>query len=267
MSAFMTRPGTLGAVLTIGATVALFSPAVALGGIFSTLATSAAEKTLARSTERVAVGRVTADAMRVSTEAAMRRQLEGLDRKTLESIVGRYGSLLDRQRLARAQGCQSCFLSDEAFDRALARANPELSAAQRRQVVGFYRDQATVNMDTLNLPRTVAHERLHGLASPEFQRRGGTALNEGVTEYFAARIYPGMGLPEYRPAYPGAFRLCELLGARFGDERLARAYFGGRVDALAKAVDGELGRGAFADIARAAEAHKFDEAIQIVQRR
>ena len=267
MSAFMIRPGTLGAVLTIGATVALFSPAAAGGGVVATLARSAAEKGLARGAERAALERAAADAVRASAGTAIRRQLEGLDRKALEGIVRRYGPHLDPRRLSRAQGCPSCFLSDEAFDRALARANPELSAAQRQQVVGFYREQTVVNMNSRHLPRTVAHERLHQLASPAFRRHGGEALDEGATEYFAARLYPGMGLPEYGPAYPEAFRLCELLGARFGDERLAKAYFGGRVDELVRAVDGELGRGAFAGITRAAEAQRFDEAMQIVRLR
>jgi len=267
MSAFTTRSVTLGAALAIAATVAAFSPAAVLGGVFSTLAKSAANKTLARDVERAAVGRAAADAARASAGAAMRRQLEGLDRKTLDTIAKRYGIYMDRQRLARAQGCRSCFLPDEAFDRALARANPELSAAERRQIVGYYQDQTVVNMNSRHLTRTVAHERLHQLASPAFRQRGGAVLDEGATEYFAARIYPGMGLPEYGPAYPESFRLFERLSARFGEERLAKAYFSGRVDELARAVDGELGRGAFASIARAAEAHRFDEAMQIVRLR
>jgi len=267
MPAFMTRSMTLCAALAIGAAVAVCAPAEALGGAFSSLAKSAADKTLARGAARAAVGRASADSARASAGAAMRRQLEGLDRTTLDAITKRYGIYVDQQRLARAQGCPSCFLPDEAFDRALARANPELTAGQRRQIVGYYLDQTVVNMNSRHLTRTVAHERMHQLASPEFRQRGGTVLDEGATEYFAARIYPGMGLPEYGPAYPQAFRLFEQLSARVGEERLAKAYFGGRVDELAKAVDGELGRGAFASIARATEAKRFDEAMQIVRSR
>lgn len=266
MSAFMTRSGTLCAALAIGTTVAVFSPAV-LGGVFSAVAKSAANKTLARGAEHAAVDRASADAMRAAAEAAMRQQMEGLDRKTLDTIAKRYGAYVNRERLASARGCPSCFLDAKAYDRALARVDPKLSPEERQAVVGFYLDKTVVNMDRRHLTRTVAHERLHQLASPAFRQHGGAALDEGATEYFAARIYPGMGLPEHAPAYPEAFRLFEQLGARFGEERLAKAYFGGRVTELARMVDAELGRGAFASIARAAEANRFDEAMQIVRHR
>jgi len=64
MPAFMTRSLILCAALAIGAAVAVCAPAEALGGAFSSLAKSAADKTLARGAARARQKRQVAPTLR-----------------------------------------------------------------------------------------------------------------------------------------------------------------------------------------------------------
>lgn len=226
------------------------------------IAKAPARETVARSVPRASTG----VAKEASERAALQKQLRALDDHARARLERRYGADIASSRLREARTTGTRFLDHGEYQRQLRRNYPEMPAGQRRYVVGNYVNSKTyVDRNQVTLPRTTAHERVHQYANPRYRSEAGSRLDEGTTEYFASRAYGDLRLRDMPVAYPRERRLVEMMSARVGDRPLARAYYRGATAPLRKQLDGQLGAGAFDDVARAAERADYGTAERILK--
>lgn len=200
---------------------------------------------LTKTLSRELAGRIAARQAIVGSERqAYKRILLELDTRTLKALESRFGSHIPREVLAAARRKQSTFLERGAYDTWLRKAYPNASREELRGVVGDTHPltgSVTVNRNQVTLARTLAHERVHQLAHPRFRQRLGGEFDEGATDYFAARVSNDMRLRDAAVGYPAERELAGILTARVGEAPVARAYFRGEFDDLARKLESELG--------------------------
>lgn len=197
---------------------------------------------------------------------ALQKELLELDRNTIVRIESKYGQYIDPARLGAAKNCRSCFLDKRQYDKHLKRAYPELSAEERAGIVGDYLKRPYVNHNKIDVPSTLAHERLHQMSSNGRGAPFGGRFGEGITEQFAGRVYGDLGIRGAPAAYSAERRVIQMIEARVGEAPVARAYFRGETKQLQQALDNQLGKGAFNGIVQNIERGHMDIAEQILKR-
>lgn len=93
-------------------------------------------------------------------------------------------------------------------------------------------------------PGTLIHEAIHAIAPGGIRDDLGSAVNEGVAEYFARRVARSAAKhasPSYPTQYAGVVPLAQLVG----DRALAEAFFGGVTLKLKFEVDDKTKAGTF----------------------
>jgi hypothetical protein len=203
-----------------------------------------------------------------SEERAMQRELERLDRLTLERIEQRFGPYIPKERLEHVKQERTRFLHDLEYRRHLAQ---EYGASIKpdEQCLGDYHPESgeiNVNRDHPLVPLTLAHERLHQVRDPRFRDLLGSRLDEGMTEHLAQEVFTDPQIKDLGQSYPSERRLVEMMIARVGSQPLKRAYFRGEWIPLKERVDRELGNGALAEIVQHTEQGRYEEAEQIIKR-
>ena len=140
-----------------------------------------------------------------------------------------------------------------------------MKLAPNETLYGYYNGQTVkVNQNQIELPRTVAHERLHQLRSPRFRERYGENFDEGITEHLASRIYRDLNIKNLSPVYREHRTIVQMMEARVGEETIAKSYFSGNLGYLRGELDSQLGRGATTSILLATERGDFRAARRIL---
>jgi hypothetical protein len=175
---------------------------------------------------------------------ALRKTLREMDTRALAALEARYGAHIPKEVLLKTKQKPSVFLDEASYQAWLRRAYPDASPRELRGVVGDMHPLTggvTVNRNQATLVRTLAHERVHQLAHPRFGQRMGSDFDEGVTDLFAARVSSDLSLRGATVGYPAQRELAGMLVARVGEGPVARAYFRGEFDLLARNLERELG--------------------------
>lgn len=206
-----------------------------------------------------------ARALTAAERRAYAKLLREVDQGTLKKIEQRFGEHIPAGRLKEARAVPTTFLSHDQYQARLKAVYPELSAAEREQVVGDFLKRPFADRNQVLLSRTVAHERLHQLRDPRFRGTLGRRLDEGATEHLASRISGDLGIRDLPKAYPAEGRIVAMMEARVGEQALARAYFRGETEPLRQALDRQLGRGALDSVARLTGQGRFLEAEEILK--
>ena len=234
----MSRPAeSLRVMLLAVLAVVLAAPAANAGAINKALSREMAARIAARET------------MSVAEREALARVLRDLDGRTLRILEARFGGYIPREALAAAERNPVTFLDDAAFKDWLQKASPQMTREEIERTLGATNTltrSATVDQNHVLLARSVAHERLHQLSNPALGLRMGRDLDEGLTDYFAARVTSDLHIPSVAVGYPPQRELAGMLAARIGEGPLAQAYFRGDLQTLARALDRELGPGSSA---------------------
>lgn len=229
-----------------------FITVVAVGGLLIVCTPAADAGALGKTLSKEIAGRIAARQAVSSTERqALKRILREFDTSALQKLEARYGSYIPKEVLAAAKKKPSTFLDESAYQSWLRRAYPDVSRRELRGVVGDTHPltgSVTVNRNQANLVRTLAHERVHQLAHPRFRASFGRDLDEGTTDYFAARVSGDLHLVDDIVGYPAQRDLAGMISARVGEAPLARAYFRGEFDTLAGALERNLGPRSFATL-------------------
>jgi hypothetical protein len=112
---------------------------------------------------------------------------------------------------------------------------------------------------------TMIHEGLHAWSHPDFAFLH-NHVNEGATEYFTRRLQDDINMPHYG-SYEDEYKNVQKLVGLVGEDKLARAYFGGQVAELHQAVNSQLGDCALITWAFALQQFSFAWADQIMEER
>lgn len=205
------------------------------------------------------------EGVRAAEAAALKKELEGLDKKTFARIEEHYGAVIPRESLQRAKVSKSVFLNRDAYQRQLRDHYPDMSEGQIQDVMGNYvHGTSYVNANQVLVPRVMAHERIHQLSHPRFRAEMGTRLDEGVTEHLASKIYGDLSIRGMEASYSRSRPIARLLETRVGERRLAQAYFQGDSALIRNELDRQLGRDASARIVRAMDAGDFTTAERVL---
>lgn len=215
----------------------------------------------ARLEQRAVAGGLTA-----AEEAALRRVLADLDRKTLSRIEAQFERYIPAGNLTTVRNKPTEFLDHRAFQQRLrqlgngTKDNPEAITG----VTCLRNRSAQVDHNQVLVPRVVAHEKIHQLAHPRYRNSVGEAMDEGTTEYLAGKIHGEPGIKDMAVGYPEERDIIGRMAARVGDERLAQAYFQGRPELLREPLDAQLGPGAFDDFVGAMRGRRYEAARRIL---
>lgn len=245
---------------------------------------SAARRSVAARVESAAAARTAARGATRATEAtaageaaALKRLHKQLDADTLARIEGRYGKLIDPARLSAARRTPTKFMEHDRYQRQLRRNYPSLGSDRSANIKGNHLDGKTyVDRNQVTLPRTVAHERLHQVSHPLFRSWFGPRINEGATTYLAGRIRgdgalrvqnvrKDLSVERTPQTYPQERRIVDLMAARAGEKRIARAYFQGEpARDLVRDIDRQLGKDTLARVVKHVEAGDFTAAERLL---
>jgi hypothetical protein len=142
----------------------------------------------------------------------------------------------------------------EAFDRSLAKAGSKPIDGGR--VLGYSRfdaEPAHVAVDHLEIPKTIAHERLHQLSDPKALKELGSPLYEGVTEDLAIDAVGAESDRADQRCYPVERAIAKEAREIAGDDAVERAYFAGDATELRRRLDQQLGPGGLERLQRQIE--------------
>ncbi len=112
---------------------------------------------------------------------------------------------------------------------------------------------------------TLIHEGLHAWSHPDFAFLH-NHVNEGATEYFTRRLSDDINIPHYG-SYDDEYKNVAKLVDLVGEDKLAQAYFGGKVAELHQTVNSQLGDCALITWAFALQQNSFAFAGQIMESR
>jgi thiol-disulfide isomerase/thioredoxin len=105
-------------------------------------------------------------------------------------------------------------------------------ATQERPVIYYVRDSKYAG--------TLIHEGLHAHSQRDYEFLHNFVV-EGTTEYFTRKLQDQINMPYVEGPYDDRVKEVEKLVKLVGEETVARAYFGGAVPELHRAVNAELG--------------------------
>lgn len=203
-----------------------------------------------RAAESAAARRAAAQVAKQAAErAAWQRVHQQGDVAAMRAIERRFGAHLavkgDKLPPAR-------LLTPEEFDVALRQRAPDLSAEERRRILGYYVDgELAVNVRQQEFLLTLTHERLHQFAHTRFRSTFGSSVDEGVTERFARMSVGDLHLMDIPPVYTQEMRIADALIARVGPDRLASAYFKGDIAPVMEVLQRDLGSRGYWNLGKA----------------
>ena len=204
---------------------------------------------LSRALSKALYGRLVTKETAIQAEKiAYERILRDLDKKSLQALERRFGSEIPHDALVAARRSPSTFQDKSSYEIWLKRAYPDVSRQQLRGVVGDTHpltNGVTVNRNQVTLVRTLTHERVHQLSHPGFRASFGRAFDEGVTDYLASRVSKDLHIASVAVGYPAERDIASMVAAVAGEKTLAKAYFKGEFEDLARALEVELGPGGF----------------------
>jgi len=210
------------------------------------------------------------ESLTVAERAKYAEILAKLDRDVLARIESRFGEFIGTKRMDAARGTPTAFLDQKAYQQSLRKEYPDLSNEEIESIIGHYSLETKrlyVNQNTIVVPNVAAHERLHQLSSPRFEKLLGRDMNEGATGYFSRQVYGDLALVETRSLnYPEFRRLIDLMGSRVGDKAIAKAYFQGDFRLLSEGLDRQLGEGAFSELSGLMRRGEYKSAESILIR-
>src|SRR5205823_1165725 len=153
-------------------------------------------------------------------------------------LAERYGSIVPAQRLEAMLLMPTKFEEREQFERSLADAGGKVNAGRR--VLGYSRfdtECAHVATDHLEIPKTIAHERLHQLSDPKARQELGQSLYEGVTEDLAVDTIGSESDRARRSDYGVERAVAHEMREVAGEDAVEQAYFSGDTQDLRRRLN------------------------------
>ena len=140
------------------------------------------------------------------------------------------------------------------------RGMTEEAAKTMEPDVNAFRDgsEIHVHVDRGEFATTV-HESMHLFSHDDYRNKLGFNANEGATEYFTRKVCVEQGITRgdfYAEQYASTKKLADLVG----EDKLAAAYYQGKVDELKTAVDTKKAAGIFDQWVAKMQAGKYSEA-------
>lgn len=152
---------------------------------------------------------------------------------------------------------------------ALTKSNPatgkvftEAEATARAENVSAFQDKGAIHVhENRGEPSTTVHESIHLFdAGTAWTVKVGYNVNEGATEFFTKKLCAEISLPRgsgyYRSQHASVVKLVGVAS----ENRLAAAYFNGKLAELEAAVDAAKGAGTWAKWLAFMKADKYTEA-------
>lgn len=183
-------------------------------------------------------------ALEEEIERRVQKSLREMDREIVERLRQRYGHLVPPERIRRMKDAPTVFEDRKEFDRRYIEAT-EAEPPSDKRVVGFSRgleEPAHVALDQVQIPKAIAHERLHQMSDPRAEERMGKKLYEGATEDFAIKAVGSEPVPELPKSYAQERVLARRIGESCGEKALEHAYFRGDVSELRECLERRLGK-------------------------
>ncbi len=180
-------------------------------------------------------------------DAAETRSLRTFHRDAEKAILDRisrdHGASADPERLAWERNHPASLETRKEFERAY---QSRLGEKPPESVVGFYdpvERSAHVRIERNDdIPGTIAHEHLHGLASPEANQKLPASVIEGAVENYARKTTEHEPQPGDLAAYEREVRAIRTVEEQGGADAVERAVFQSDTDALRRAADDVLRR-------------------------
>lgn len=176
--------------------------------------------------------------------AHFRKYLAETDEMLTTQLAEKYRGLVPAKRIEAMLSMPTRFEDRETFDRSLAES--EGATDSQARVLGYSRfdlEPAHVAMDHLEIPKTIAHERLHQLSDPNAVRELGLPLYEGVTEDLAVEAIGMDSGRSVEKCYSAERAIAHDLREITGDRAVEQAYFVGNTIELRRRLDEQMGPG------------------------
>ena len=177
-------------------------------------------------------------------ETHFRKYLADTDEMLSSALAAKYGNVVPPARIESALSMPTEFDDRDQFDQALAKAGGKPGEGAR--VLGYSRfdaEQPHVAVDHLEIPKTIAHERLHQLSDPQSAKELGRSLYEGVTEDLAIDAIGTESPSGMNRCYPTERAVAHEMRELAGTDAVEQAYFAGDSTELRRRLDEKLGSG------------------------
>jgi len=174
----------------------------------------------------------------------LHKYLAETDQALTNALAEKYRDVVPPSRIEAILALPTQFEGRERFDQALGKAGGKPGEGTR--VLGYSRfdtEQAHVATDHLEIPKTIAHERLHQLSDPRAVEALGQPLYEGVTEDLAIDAIGSESPPGLDRCYPTERAVAHEMRDLAGSDAVERAYFAGDSSELRQRLDERLGPG------------------------
>lgn len=174
----------------------------------------------------------------------IQKYLAETDQALSSALAEKYRDAVPASRIEAILALPTQFEDREKFDQALEEAGGKPGEGTR--VLGFSRfdtGRAHVALDHLEIPKTIAHERLHQLSDPRAVKDLGQPLYEGLTEDLAIDAIGSESPPGLDRCYPAERTVAHEMRDLAGSDAVERAYFGGDSTELRQRLDERLGPG------------------------
>ena len=177
-------------------------------------------------------------------DSHLQKYLAETDQVLTNALAEKYRDVVPASRIEAILALPTQFEGREKFDQDLGMAGGKPGEGTR--VLGYSRfdtEQAHVALDHLEIPKTIAHERLHQLSDPRAIEDLGQALYEGLTEDMAIDAIGSESPSGLDRCYPAERAVAHEMRDLAGSDAVERAYFGGDSAALRQRLDERLGPG------------------------
>lgn len=177
-------------------------------------------------------------------DSHIQKYLAETDHAITKSLVEKYRDVVPASRAEAVLALPVQFEGREQFEQSLADAGGQ--PGEEARVLGYSRfdaERAHVATDHLEIPKTVAHERLHQLSNPRAVDGLGRPLYEGVTEDLAIDTIGTESPRDMERCYPTERAIAHEMRDMAGSDAVERAYFTGDTTELRKRLDEQLGSG------------------------
>lgn len=174
----------------------------------------------------------------------LQKYLAETDQALVNALAEKYRDVVPPSRIEAVLALPTHFEDREQFDQALGAAGGKPGEGAR--VLGYSRfdtEQAHVAMDHLEIPKTIAHERLHQLSDPRAVEALGQPLYEGMTEDMAIEAIGSESPAGMDRCYPAERAVAHEMRDLVGNDAVERAYFAGDASELRQRLDEQLGPG------------------------
>lgn len=174
----------------------------------------------------------------------LQKYLSETDQALTNALAEKYRDVVPASRIETIRSLPTQFENREQFDRGLGTADDK--PGERTRVLGYSRfdtEPAHVAVDHLEIPKTIAHERLHQLSDPRAIETLGRPLYEGMTEDMAIDAIGTESPAGWAQCYPTERAVAHEMRDLAGKDAVERAYFKGDSTELRERLDKRLGPG------------------------